>query len=179
MNQMGYWFRVAGFVLVGCGSFAIWAFGSQFFASEMSLYSACAIVFLLLGGVSLLPYSGMGSNRVNLRLLWLFPLAFVIYAVTWCFGWFTFRNHFGEIMGSAIGILAITSVFKLGLRFKTTVFEAASVVFFCYTIGYYLGEKAYQVYSGTPGKLGWGVGFGLGMGAGLSYLVAISRRIDR
>lgn len=176
MNAISFWIRVAGFLLVACGSFAIWAFAGRIFTTNWSLYMACAVVFLIFGGFSLLPGSGQTTRGINWHLLWIFPLGFGIYAIVWCITWFTFKNDFGLISGSAIGIFALTTVFKFGLGFKSGLFEATCVVFFCYTIGYYLGEQISFVFTGTPGKLGWGAGFGLGMGVGLSYLVSLSRR---
>lgn len=165
--------RSVYFSLVGVFSFAIWAFCSGIFQNTASLYSACAIIFILFGGLALLPYSNMDGGGVNTRILWIFPIGFLIYAGFWCLGWFTFRNHFGEIMGSAVGIIALTAVFKWGLGFNRSIFEAAAVVFSCYTIGYYLGEKAAAEIPGIAGKLLWGWGLGLGMGVGLSYLVSL------
>lgn len=166
--------RTIGFTLVGVLSFSIWAFFSGKFSSEIGLYIGCAIVFLVLGGPSLLPYSGKNTHRINPHLLWLFPIGFLVYAVFWCIGWFMYRNHFGEIMGSAIGIIALCAIFKAGLRYKKGVLEAAAMAFLFYTVFYYLGEKTYQEIGGLAGKLGWGIGFGAGLGAGLSHLVGIS-----
>ena len=165
------------FTAVSLGSFALWAFGAgRFLHSETSLYIACATVFFVLGGLSLLPFSGVGEKTFNRKIFWLFPASFLLFASFWCAGWLLFRSHFGEIIGSAVGIFAMTAVLKAGLRFSRTIFEAAPVVFCTYTIGYYIGEKLYQDIGGTTGKLAWGLGFGVGLGLGLSYLIQLSQR---
>lgn len=175
MNWLATLVRTLLFALVGVGSFAIWAFCAPIFQSTASLYTACAFVFFVFGGGALLPFSGINKAKICLKPIWLFPISFLIFAIFWCFGWFIFRNHFGEIVGSTLGIIAMTTVFKLGLAFNRSIFEAACVVFFSYTIGYYMGEKAYQEIAGIAGKLLWGGGFGLGMGFGLSYLIGLNR----
>ena len=134
------------------------------------------MVFFVLGGLSLLPFSGTGDRTVNWKILWIFPLGFLVFAISWCIGWFSAPNHFGEIMGSAVGIVAMTSLLRYLLRIDRPLLESTAVVFFFYTIGYYLGEKIYVEYGGLPGKLGWGLGFGAGLGLGLAYLVQKSVR---
>jgi hypothetical protein len=164
-----------GFTIVAIASFSVWAFGGKWFASVWSLYTACTVIFFIFGGLALLPYSGGTAARPKWKLLWLFPLSFLVYSIFWCAGWFTFKSHFGEIWGSALGILGMTLVLKRGLKFSRPILEAALVVFGIYTLGYYLGEKAYHEISGLWGKLLWGAGFGLGMGTGLAYLVQLAR----
>ena len=162
------------FSLVALISFSMWAFsGHVGVNSTTSLYLVCAGIFFILGGLSLIPYSGNKGKPVW-KLLWVFPLSFLLFALFWCIGWFTFRSHFGEIMGSAVGIVAMTAVIKRALSFDRSVIEAAAVVFLFFTMGYYLGEFAYKEWGGTVGKLGWGAGFGIGLGAGLSYLVQLA-----
>ena len=166
-----------GFTQVSLASFSLWAFGGgKWFSSPGSLYTACAVVFLVLGGFSLLPFSGTNNQAVNWKILWMFPLSFLSFAGFWCIGWFTFPNHFGEIMGSALGIITMTALLKLCLRIERPAIEMAAVVFLCYTLGYYLGEKVYGEVGGLAGKLGWGLGFGGGLGFGLTYLIQQSLR---
>ncbi len=110
------------------------------------------------------------------RILWLFPAAFAPFALLWCAGWFAFRYHFGEIMGSAAGILVLSAVLRSGLRRAGGLLESTAVVFLFYTIGYYLGEFGYRLLGGLSGKLLWGAGFGVGLGSGLAYLVRLPGR---
>lgn len=165
-----------GFAFVAIASFSVWAFGGKWLSSTTQLYSACAIVFLLFGGISLLPYSSSEGRKPLWKLVWAFPLSFLIFSILWCVGWFLFKSHFGEIMGSAFGIFAMVWLMKFIIGFNARLLEVAAVVFLFYTIGYYLGEKCYAEIGGLWGKLSWGAGFGLGMGAGLSYLVQLSAR---
>ena len=172
-----YLLPALGFTLVSLASFSVWAFGGgKWFSSTGSLYTACAVVFFVLGGLSLLPFSGTNNQAVNWKILWMFPLGFLSFAVFWCIGWFAFPNHFGEIMGSALGIVAMTALLKRFLGIDKPLLETAAVVFLCYTIGYYLGEKIYGEVGGLGGKLGWGLGFGGGLGLGLGYLIQQSVR---
>lgn len=96
-----------GFAFVAIASFSVWAFGGKWLSSTTQLYSACAIVFLLFGGISLLPYSSSEGRKPLWKLVWAFPLSFLIFSILWCVGWFLFKSHFGEIMGSAFGIFAM------------------------------------------------------------------------
>lgn len=168
-----YLVPTVGFTLVALASFSVWAFAGKWFSSTGGLYGACAFVFFALGGLSLLPFSGKEGRKPLWGLVWLFPLSFVVYAILWCVFWFAFKSHFGEIIGSAIGIFGMVAVLKSRLRFSGSLIEAAAVVFLFYTVGYYLGEKAYQEIGGLWGKLGWGLGFGLGMGAGLARVIQL------
>ncbi|MDF1810621.1 MAG: hypothetical protein P1V20_00335 [Verrucomicrobiales bacterium] len=169
-----YVLPVLAFTLVAVVSFSVWAFGGRVLNSTWSLYTSCAVVFLLLGGVALLPFSGGAGRKPLYRLLWLFPLSFTVYSICWTVGWLSFKNHFGEIVGSATGIIAMTAVIRTKLPYSRTVLEASAVVFLFYTVGYYAGEMIYKEVGGLWGKLGWGTGFGAGLGAGLAYLVQLS-----
>jgi len=165
-----------GFTLVAIASFSVWAFGAKWLPSTSLLYASCAFIFLVFGGLALLPYSGDAETKPRWKILWLFPLSFLVYSILWCAGWFAFKSNFGQIMGSACGILGMTFVLKSGLTFCRTTIETSLIVFGIYTVGYYLGEQAYFAIGGIWGKLLWGVGFGLGMGAGLVYLIQLSAR---
>jgi len=178
MNLASTLVKTLLFSLVGVCSFAIWTFCSPIFQPIVSLYTACAIVFIIFGGAALLPFTGENTAKSSFRTIGLFAVSFVVFAIFWCMGWFSFRNHFGEILGSTVGIFALTAIFRAGLSFQRSTFEAACVVFFSYTLGYYMGEKAYQELGGIAGKLLWGWGFGLGMGFGLSYLISLDRAQD-
>ena len=166
-----YLLPTIAFTLVAVASFSIWAFGGKLLPSTAALYTGCAVVFFVLGGVSLLPFSGRDGMRVQWSLLWLFPVAFAVYAICWSAGWFTFKNRFGEIAGSIVGIFAMTAVLRTKLYSSMRLLEAAAVVFLFYTAGYYAGEMWFKTAGGLQGKLGWGACYGAGLGAGLVYLI--------
>ncbi|MAS96592.1 MAG: hypothetical protein CMO55_25665 [Verrucomicrobiales bacterium] len=180
------------FTVTSVLSFSIWAWGGKYFPSEVLLYSACAVVFLLFGGISLLPGSGISSFRKQATFSLRFAIGFISFSVLWIVFWFAFRNTFGEVLGSWLGILAMLLIFKPTPRRALPLIISTSIVFSWYTVGYYLGEMLYYSLQGkgtTPvelalsnrsivlvARLAWGVCFGLGMGTGLAHYTQISRQ---
>ncbi len=156
------------------------------------MYAVCAAVLLGLGGFALVPFSGItGSKRIANWIL-AFGCGIASYAFLWSVAWFTFRNTFGEIVGSTIGIFALVTILKKWMRFRFPFTGVFATMFFWHTLGYYTGGFAYDCLQGrgpfgidldatrtqiaTLARLSWGLFYGLGFGAGLSYLLQTSRQ---
>ncbi len=170
------------FSLVAMGAFCTWAFGANIFESEITLYTACAVVFLGLGGLALHPYSGIQSRG---EMAFTFAMGFVFYAVIWSLAWFSFRNTFGEILGSLAGLTAMMLVMKKQLQFSAPLIVLIAIAFLWHTLGYYAGGYAYKMipasglftHGSTVAKLAWGACYGLGMGLGISQAIQLSRKV--
>ena len=141
------------FTSVALGSFSVWAWGGQWFTSEPAMYSACASVFLGLGGAALLPSTNT-ARAGRLKFCLTFAGAFTIYAVIWSVAWFSLPNTFGEILGSSLGLLAFTAAMKAALKFKIRLMTGVAVIFLWHSLGYYTGEFAYSSLQGKapPGS---------------------------
>ncbi len=175
------------FTLVTLLSFSVWAFGSRIFSSEPSLYAMCALVFLSLGGFSLTPGSVLEKRKDIAGFCLRFALGFTAYAVLWSVSWFTFRDTFGEILGSFCGLLAFLAILRRETTSSRSLLTATAIVFLWHTLGYYTGGMAYQALQGrgqlglplpfepntivTLARLSWGFFFGLGFGLGLASLI--------
>lgn len=180
------------FTLVAVASFCVWAFGGSFFSSEKTMYAGCAVVLLGLGGLSLTPRSGLDGYKRVTNWSIAFAFAFTIYAILWSIAWFVFRNTFGEIIGSSLGIFSMVLILKYWMKFNYTVLSVTGVVFLFHSLGYYFGGLFYDSINGrgilaftpdldrqaigTLAKLAWGVFYGLGFGAGMSWLLQTSRQ---
>ena len=179
------------FTLVALASFSAWAIGSRFFSSEGQMYAACAIIFLGLGGLALLPGSGLPNLKSRSGFCLLFALGFVAYSVIWSMCWFTFRDTFGEITGSFFGLLAIVAIIRKQLGSSSTLLTATAILFLWHSLGYYTGGQTYQMLQGngrfeitlpfdpkttvTLARFSWGLFYGLGLGFGLTCLIQRSR----
>ena len=180
------------FTFVALASFSAWAIGSRFFSSEGQMYAACAIIFLGLGGLALLPGSGLRDLKSRSSFCLRFALGFVAYSVIWSASWFTFRDTFGEVAGSFFGLLAIVLMLRKQLVSSPTLLTATAIVFLWHTLGYYTGGMTYQILQGH-GRFGitlpfdpkttvilarfsWGLFYGLGLGFGLTCLLQRSRQ---
>jgi hypothetical protein len=120
-----------------------------------------------------------------------FSLGFLIYAFVWSVAWFAFRNTFGEVIGSFLGLLALVAVLRQGRSKTQDLFTATAVVFFWYTLGYYLGGQSYEALQNrgalaielpwerttvvTLARFSWGLFYGLGLGFGLARMLQASR----
>lgn len=182
---------VALFLLVSLLSFSVWAFGARLFPNEPAMYAGCAIVFLGLGGASLLPTSGL-NKRESVRFCISFATAFLVFAVLWSVAWFAFRNTTGEIIGSSLGLTALAAILIRWNRWEISLLIATAILFLLYTVGYYLGGFAYAALQGRGplsvdweadratvvvfARLSWGVGLGIGLGWGLVELLYLSRQ---
>lgn len=186
-------FATLAFTLVALLSFAVWAFGSALHTSETGMYALCAVVFFGLGGAALAPASGASGRRNLTGFSLRFSLGFLIYAFVWSVAWFAFRNTFGEVLGSFLGLLALVAVLRQGRSKKQDLFTATAVVFFWYTLGYYLGGQSYEALQNrgalaielpwdratvvTLARFSWGLFYGLGLGFGLARMLQASRPI--
>lgn len=180
------------FTLISILAFAIWAFGSSLFSSESQLYTGCAAVFLIGGGLSLLPGSGYQSKKEAAQFVGRFALGFLAYAVIWSVAWFTFRNTFGEITGSFFGLIALAAILGKTKPFPGGFLSGVAVLFLWHTIGYYTGGYLYEILQNRGqfgielntttktithiARLAWGLGYGAGLGYGLSRWLQLSRQ---
>ncbi len=179
------------FTCVALLSFAIWATGSQFYSSEVGLYAMCALVFLGLGGVALLPATGIVGTKAKALFCLRFALGFIVYAVIWSVAWFTFRSSFGEVFGSALGLLGLIAVLRPRRLATVGLVGATALAFLWHSLGYYAGDFAYQSLQGRGAfplesslsvptvtlmaRFSWGLFYGLGLGAGLVSLLQPAR----
>jgi len=179
------------FTFVALLSFAVWAVGSAWYTSETGMYTLCAVVFFGLGGVALAPVGGASGKRKLLAFSMRFALGFLIYAFVWSVAWFSFRNPFGEVLGSFLGLLALVAVLRQGRSKTQDLLTATAVVFLWYTLGYYLGGQSYEALQNrgalaielpwergtvvTLARFSWGLFYGLGLGFGLARMLQASR----
>lgn len=180
------------FTLVAVASFCVWAFGGRVFSSEKMMYAGCAAVLLGLGGISLVPGSGLSGIKRVMNWSIAFAVAFTTYAAIWSMAWFVFRNTFGEIIGSTLGLFSLVFVLKHWMKFSFGMLSVTGVLFLFHTLGYYSGGLFYDSIQGrgifafepdldrktiaTVAKLAWGAFYGLGFGAGMSWLLQTSRQ---
>ena len=181
------------FTLVALMSFSAWAFGGKLFSSEIGLYSACAVVFLSLGGISLLPGSPLSSTNSKVGFCIRFAIGFIVYSIVWSVSWFTFRSTFGEVIGSFLGILGLLAILRTSREIKSPLIVGTAIIFLWHTLGYYTGELFYESLQGrgalavprdsispitpTIARMSWGLFYGLGMGLGLSHVIQRSSQI--
>ncbi len=155
-----------GFTLVTLAAYGCWAFNA--FHSPLVLYTACTVVFLILGSLSLYP---LMRNSISWgRFLATYTLGFVAYAISWVALWSLFHNKLGELAGSFLGLALMTLVFRAGTGRPGRWLPSFLMLFAFHSIGYHLGEWIHQTWSHshiTLARLGWGLGHGLGFGAGL------------
>lgn len=167
------------FTLVAVASFSCWAFGGRLFHSELTLYTACAVVFLGLGGVALSPGLPPGKGGI-VRFSVVFAVSFLAYAFLWSTAWFLLPNTLGEVVGSTLGLIALVAIMKKALALDIALLSGVAIVFLMHTLGYYLGGFAYEALQGrgpyalnleaplptvrTLARLSWGIGYGLGLG---------------
>ncbi len=179
------------FSLVALISFAFWAFGSAWNLSEVSTYTLCAAVFFGSGGLALSPASGARGMRGLLAFSARFSIGFLIYAIVWSVSWFAFRNTFGEVLGSFVGLTALVAVLRSGRSKTPDLLTATAVVSLWYTLGYYLGGQSYEALQNrgalaidlpweratvvTVARFSWGLFYGLGLGFGLARMLQASR----
>jgi len=180
------------FTLISLLAFALWAFGSSVFAKEWQLYAGCALIFLIGGGISLLPGSGYQTKRELTEFVARFALGFLAYSVIWSIAWFTFRNTTGEIAGSFFGLIALVAALGRGHAFPGGFLSGVAVIFLWHTIGYYTGGFLYEMLQNRGrfgielnteprtivhlARLSWGLGYGAGLGYGLSRWLQLSRQ---
>lgn len=175
------------FTLVALASFATWALGSRFFSSEPTMYTMCSVIFLGLGGLALVPAAGLPDTKTRLAFCARFAIGFVAYSLLWSASWLSFRDTFGEVIGSCSGLLALVAILGRGRYAPASLLTATAIVFLWHTLGYYTGGFAYQVIQGRGpfgiqpfldpentvifARFSWGLFYGLGLGFGLTLLL--------
>lgn len=185
------WISVVLFTVVALLSFSVWAFGSRWFGSEPAMYAGCAVVFFGLGGLALLPGSGIARNE-RLRFCLAFFLAYLAYAFIWSVAWFAIPQSFGEVAGSSLGLLLFVRILMAMLKRKVSLLTATAVLFLFHTLGYYTGGLAYQALQGrgplgfewdaspatirTTARLAWGLFYGIGLAIGIHQVLYLSRQ---
>lgn len=179
------------FTLVALLSFAVWAVGSAWYTSETGMYTLCAVVFFGLGGLALSPASEAKGKRSRIAFSLRFALGFLIYAFVWSIAWFAFRNTFGEVLGSFVGLMALVAALRKNMAKTPDLLTATAMVFLWYTLGYYLGGQSYEALQNrgvlaielpwergtvvTVARFSWGLFYGLGLGYGLARMLQASR----
>ena len=162
------------FSVVGLAAYSIWAFAPTMEGGV----SACALIFILLGGLALYPDV---SDRIGFfKFCLTFAAAFVAFAAIWCAVYFVLKGKHGEVLGFLFGVAAMCLVFQRTIGSNKPLIAAIGVAFTCHIAGYLAGD--YLFYSvllpqGLPvlGKLGWGICHGIGFGAGLGWMLQDDR----
>lgn len=179
------------FSLVAILSFSCWAWGGGIFPSELMMYAACALVFLLGGGMAMWPILG-GPCRMRWTYCLRFALGFILYSILWSAAWFVFRNTWGEILGSSLGVVGLTSFLRRYTNRELSFVAVVALLFLFHSLGYYAGDSLHSALQGRGNlpltlpfapamvgvlsKLAWGVCYGLGLGWGLTQVLQPARQ---
>jgi hypothetical protein len=179
------------FGLVAILAFSCWAWGGNVFPSELIMYAACALVFLLGGGLAMWPVLG-GTHRFRWTYCLHFALGYILYSILWSASWFLFQNTWGEILGSALGLAGLTCFLRRYTKQELTFVSVVAILFLFHNLGYYAGDFLHSALQGRgklplrppcePAtvavlcKLAWGVGYGLGLGWGLQQVIQPARQ---
>jgi len=190
MNGMRF-LSVGLFTLVAVLSFSCWAWGGGVFGSEVAMYAACAVVFLFGGGLATWPIlSGTARFRWTYS-LW-FAVGFILYSILWTAAWFVFRNTWGEVLGSSLGLIGLAWVLRRYANPDHSILAVVAILFLFHSLGYYAGDFFHSALQGrgslplalpfapaTVGllaKLAWGICYGLGLGWGLQAVLHPARQ---
>ena len=156
------------FALVSVLAYSIWAF--RLVPGEAAMYTAIAVVYLLLSGLAL-------SRLVLVPGAWmrftaLFALGFALYAVIWCAFWFGLRGkHYADLWGAAVGLAGLAWLLRRAFGLEGGFLKLFLVLFALHSAGYYAGGELYAHFRGSTGRLLWGAAHGLGFGAGLGWVL--------
>lgn len=159
-----------GFTLVSVAGFVPWAVTGKWLyrhVGEVGMYAACLVVFLGLAGLFLHRLI-IGAGSLG-RFYRLFSLAFLAYSIAWMTAWMTLRGHPGSLVGLLAGTAIMGWILTRAFDASAQTFTVTATLFALNAIGYFAGGFVEARFSGTPGKLGWGVCYGLGFGAGLGF----------
>lgn len=156
------------FGVVSVIAYSIWAF--HLVPGRIPMYISIALVYFGLSGLALSRM--VVRSGTTGKFCAFFAIAFLVYAIAWCLFWFGLKGKFhADLYGSFLGLAAMTWLFQKVFEKKGSFLIMFSVLFTCYTLGYYLGGEADALVSGPLGHLLWGAGHGLGFGAGLGFLL--------
>ena len=136
-------------------------------------YSAIAVVFIALAGLSL--HRLVAGPDTLKRFSVLFAIAFIAYSIVWCLLYFTIKGKLGEIFGSAFGLAAFCAILLRTFQCRGQFLPAWGVMFLLSTLGYYAGEPFHGWLPGAPGILIWGFCYGAGFGAGSGYVIHVAQ----
>ena len=159
-------YGAVSFTLVSVLAYSIWAF--RLVPGEAAMYTAIAVVYLLLSGLAL-------SHLVRVPGAWkrftlLFALGFALYALVWCAFWFGLRGkHYADLWGAAVGLAALAWLLQRAFGLEGGFLKIFLVLFALHSAGYYAGGELYAHFRGATGRLLWGASHGLGFGAGLGW----------
>jgi len=168
-----------GFAVVSVAAFSVWAFGDLWFyhhGGEVTMYSACFLVLVMLPGVLL--HRLLAGPRSLGRFYTIFIPAFLAYAVAWSAGWFRIGAGIGEWVASLAGSFAFAAVLAIMSRNGRALLPSTLVLFVAHSAGYFLGEWiCYVSLHDVLSELIWGLLYGLGFGAGIGHAFwAMQRR---
>lgn len=156
------------FALVSVLAYSIWAF--RLVPGEAAMYTAIAVVYLLLSGLALSRL--VLAPGAWMRFTALFALGFALYAVVWCAFWFGLRGkHYADLWGAAVGLAGLAWLLQRAFGLEGGFLKLFLVLFALHSAGYYAGEELYAHFPGSTGRLLWGAAHGLGFGAGLGWVL--------
>jgi hypothetical protein len=160
-----------GFTLTSIAAYSVWAFGAPILPRSFGnrgLYTACAVVFILLGSFLLRPLTRLSFGKFAA----IFTTAFMAYAVAWCASYFVVKGRPGEWAASLVGSVAFCLVLAAWFRAWRGLLVSAAVLFISHSAGYFMGSWSHYSFlsgQGPIAPLAWGFFHGLGMGAGLGF----------
>ncbi len=160
-----------GFCLVSLCVFGTVAFAQRWMYDRLGVtgaYLACMTLFILLGGMALIPL--VGTRRL-LRFYVMFAAAFFSYGISWMAAYFTFKNAVGEWLGSFAGSVSMALVFAAGFGVLRSAPLLSALLFVANSIAYFLGSVFYYSFGKPAGLLLWGAFYGFCLGAGLGAVL--------
>jgi hypothetical protein len=182
------------FALVSLGGFGPWALEDLLLpkgTSEIGLYVACLVFFVLFAEIFLAPLV-IGPDRFK-RFNKAFVPAFVLYAVAWSACWFAWKFGKGEWVGLAAGCTVFAIVLGKMLGAKKGYLKVIAVLIAAHAAGYFLGAYVFSMRREPPAflnslskrdlmiaaKLSWGLFYGLGFGAGIGYAFQVFQPVKK
>src|SRR5262245_6808660 len=165
-----------GFCFASLCVFATVAFAERWMYRNLGLggaYTVWTVLFIFLGGALLSPLV-IGPGRLW-RFMFLFGMAFLLYAVGWVGSYFTLRGFKGEWAGSLVGSILMALVVAQAFGVMKTFFAQAAALFIANSAGYFLGDLLNNSIRGKTGMLLWGVLYGLFLGAGLGLSIFLAQ----
>jgi hypothetical protein len=165
-----------GFCFASLCVFATVAFAERWMYRNLGLggaYTVWTALFIFLGGALMSPLV-IGPGRLW-RFMFLFGMAFLLYAVGWVSSYFTLRGFKGEMGGAIAGSILMALVISLAFGVIRTFFTQAAALFIANSVGYFLGGGINHSMYGKIGMLLWGAVYGLFLGAGLGLSLFLAQ----